>query len=540
MALLPLLGLLHLLKVVSLPTTAQPLYTNCSSGANYTANGALSTNLNRLLSSLPDNGSATGFFRTTIGSIPDRVHALVLCRGDVSEGDCRSCLYTAAEDIQQDCPYRRSAIIWYNYCMLRYSDRQFSSIPRDSPQVYMWNPYNVTEVAQFNLQLNALMAGLVRFAAYNASARMFATGEADYADAATPKIYGLVQCTRDQSADDCNACLKGITGQIPNRFPGSRGVRILNAICNVRYSLYTFYKSSAMVTVPLFINATSPTAASQTPAAAPPPPAAGLSPPISSPVSQEGKKKNSTGTVLQIAVPLGSAFVLIAVICVCFCRRKSKGGILRTRNAQEISTVESLLFDLSTLRVATGNFSDQNKLGQGGFGSVYKGLLPNGQEIAVKRLIAGSGQGVEELKNEVVLLAKLQHRNLVRLLGVCLEREEKLLAYEYVWKRWANGTVLEIIDPSLGGQYQRGEVERCAQIGLLCVQEAAAARPTMTTVVLKLSSYSMSLQVPSRPAFFAGHSEQHLDVLPRHPDSSSSTTPLYSQNDVSITELDPR
>ncbi|MQM18878.1 hypothetical protein Taro_051875 [Colocasia esculenta] len=102
------------------------------------------------------------------------------------------------------------------------------------------------------------------------------------------------------------------------------------------------------------------------------------------------------------------------------------------RDAPEISPIESLLFDLSTLRAATASFSDQNKLGQGGFGSVYKGILPNGREIAVKRLKAGSGQGVEELKNEVVLLAKLQHRNLVRLLGLCLDGEEKLLVYEYV------------------------------------------------------------------------------------------------------------
>ncbi|RVW86392.1 G-type lectin S-receptor-like serine/threonine-protein kinase RKS1 [Vitis vinifera] len=86
----------------------------------------------------------------------------------------------------------------------------------------------------------------------------------------------------------------------------------------------------------------------------------------------------------------------------------------------------------SIIAAATNNFSFTNKLGWGGFGSVYKGQLSNGQEIAVKRLSKDSGQGVEEFKNEVTLIAKLQHRNLVKLLGCCIEEEEKVLIYEYM------------------------------------------------------------------------------------------------------------
>ncbi|XP_048327072.2 G-type lectin S-receptor-like serine/threonine-protein kinase At1g67520 isoform X2 [Ziziphus jujuba] len=90
------------------------------------------------------------------------------------------------------------------------------------------------------------------------------------------------------------------------------------------------------------------------------------------------------------------------------------------------------LFSFSAIESATGRFSDANKLGQGGFGPVYKGTLADGQEIAVKRLSRRSGQGVEELKNEAMLISNLQHRNLVRVLGCCIKGEEKILVYEYL------------------------------------------------------------------------------------------------------------
>ncbi|CBI18805.3 unnamed protein product, partial [Vitis vinifera] len=105
----------------------------------------------------------------------------------------------------------------------------------------------------------------------------------------------------------------------------------------------------------------------------------------------------------------------------------------KAKQGNESRTPSKLqLFDLSTIVAATNNLSFTNKLGRGGFGSVYKGQLSNGQEIAVKRLSNDSGQGVEEFKNEVTLTAELQHRNLVKLLGCCIEEEEKVLIYEYM------------------------------------------------------------------------------------------------------------
>uniref|UniRef100_A0A0E0JPL8 non-specific serine/threonine protein kinase n=1 Tax=Oryza punctata TaxID=4537 RepID=A0A0E0JPL8_ORYPU len=91
-----------------------------------------------------------------------------------------------------------------------------------------------------------------------------------------------------------------------------------------------------------------------------------------------------------------------------------------------------VLFSFSQIANSTNNFSAQNKLGEGGFGPVYKGSLLDGQDIAVKRLATNSAQGLVEFKNEVLLIAKLQHVNLVRLLGCCIQGEEKILVYEYM------------------------------------------------------------------------------------------------------------
>ncbi|KAL5774645.1 hypothetical protein ACOSP7_012202 [Xanthoceras sorbifolium] len=90
------------------------------------------------------------------------------------------------------------------------------------------------------------------------------------------------------------------------------------------------------------------------------------------------------------------------------------------------------LFEFEKLATATNKFHSNNKLGEGGFGPVYKGILEDEREIAVKRLSKASGQGLEEFMNEVMVISKLQHRNLVRLFGCCIEGEEKLLIYEFM------------------------------------------------------------------------------------------------------------
>ncbi|KAK2639356.1 hypothetical protein Ddye_027151 [Dipteronia dyeriana] len=107
---------------------------------------------------------------------------------------------------------------------------------------------------------------------------------------------------------------------------------------------------------------------------------------------------------------------------------KSEG---KEKTDQKIEGLELPTFELDTIANATNNFSFNNKLGEGGFGPVYNGTLVDGQEIVVKRLSKISTQGINELKNEVILIAKLQHRN-VKLLGCCIQGEERILIYEFM------------------------------------------------------------------------------------------------------------
>ncbi|GAU41718.1 hypothetical protein TSUD_349790 [Trifolium subterraneum] len=147
---------------------------------------------------------------------------------------------------------------------------------------------------------------------------------------------------------------------------------------------------------------------------------------------KNGKMKK---VVLAVSIPVSVVLVmLLAFIYIHKTKAKYKKKTTRSEEKEEdkYEDFELPIFDQATILKATNNFSFDNKLGEGGFGPVYKGTLLDGQEIAVKRLSRSSGQGLKEFKNEVILCAKLQHRNLVKVVGCCIEGGEKMLVYEYM------------------------------------------------------------------------------------------------------------
>ncbi|KAM3385157.1 hypothetical protein ACQJBY_009233 [Aegilops geniculata] len=667
-----------LLLAFLLPPLAASQWQNCGNKGNFTKNSTYQANILALSTTLPKNASSsrTLFAAATVGTLPDIVYALALCRGDANASACGDCVSGGFKDAQQLCPYSKDATVYYDPCYLRFSNQNFLSATNgDNSVLILYNTQNVTvPVKVFDAAVGMLINATADYAATNSS-RRFGTGEEGFEtiDKAKPKIYGLVQCRPDMSRADCRSCLADIITYIPKYLTGRQGGRILGLRCNYRYEQYPFITGPSLLQLPAPSVGAPPAPA---PANVTPRPVGG------------GSTRNGTVKILAIALPIVAAILAVVVICFCLWRRKSKparkASLSYPKNPEDIQSIDSLILDLSTLRAATDNFDERNKLGEGGFGVVYKGILPDNEEIAVKRLSQSSRQGIEELKNELVLVAKLQHKNLVRLLGVCLEEQEKLLAYEYmpnksldtilfdpgrssqldwgtrfrivngiarglqylhedsqlkiihrdlkasnvlldsefnpkisdfglarlfgsdqshdvtnrvvgtygymapeyamrgnysiksdvfsfgvlileivtgkrnsvaydseqavdllslVWEHWTMGTIIEIMDSSMTSHSPGDQMLKCMHIGLLCVQEDPADRPLMSVVTVMLSSSTVSLQAPSRPAFCIqksgmNYSGMHTDPYPGV-SHSTSRSPM-SPNEVSITELEPR
>ncbi|KAL5579021.1 hypothetical protein UlMin_011463 [Ulmus minor] len=628
------------------------LYHNCTNTSTFTPNSIYQSNLNDLLSVLSSNSNRESYYATAGNDSSTTVYGQFLCAGYATA--CRDCVQFAVKDAVKRCPVEKETMIWYDECQLRYSNRSFFGIPAEWPRVAIYNTANITERARFIRLANQTLKEAAGEAAKGLPGeKKVGTKDANFTRFQT--LHNLAQCTPDLSSANCSRCLTDAIDRLNVCCSGAQGARVLFPSCHIGYEVYPFYNQTA---------------------SAPPTPPAGSIP------APRGKSKFSTGKIVAIVVPIAVCLILLILGYGCFLSRraKEKHNAVDKNARNDISTIESLQFDLATIEAATNKFSVDNKLGEGGFGEVYKGTLPNGQEIAVKRLSKHSGQGAVEFKNEVVVLAKLQHRNLVRLFGFCLEGEEKLLVYEFVpnksldfflydprkqreldwsrrykilggiargilylhvdsrqkiihrdlkasnilldaemnpkisdfglarmfavdqtrgntsrivgtygymspeyamhgqfsvksdvysfgvlileiisgkknssfyesgyaqdllsyaWKLWKEGTPLKLLDPTLMNSYSENEVVRCIHIALLCVQEDLEERPTMTTIVLMVNSYSATLPAPQEPAFYY-RTEENFSAGKLKFDQSTSEGVPVSINEASITELYPR
>ncbi|XP_054817128.1 uncharacterized protein LOC129316778 [Prosopis cineraria] len=164
---------------------------------------------------------------------------------------------------------------------------------------------------------------------------------------------------------------------------------------------------------------------------------------------ESGNKKMLT---MIVTITIGAIFGMLVGGCVIYRVRRNR--IAKSKDVRDDiqynegpeDDLDLPLFDLATIASATDDFSNKNKIGEGGFGPVYWGKLLNGQEIAVKRLSIKSRQGLVEFKNEVKFIAKLQHRNLVKLLGCCIHEQEKMLVYEYMSNRSLDSFIFDEIE----------------------------------------------------------------------------------------------
>ncbi|CAL9226538.1 unnamed protein product [Arabidopsis halleri] len=398
--------------LTSFKASAQkPTFTYCPNTTTYSRNSTYFTNLKTLLSSLssPNASYSTGFQNATAGQAPNKVTGLFLCRGDLSPEACRSCVVFSVNQTLLMCPNEREAVFYYEECMLRYSHKNILSTLIYHGGFIMTNPNNIS--SQLEDRFGDFVSSTMNQAAEEAvnNSRKFYTIRANWT--ALRSLYALVQCTPDLRRQDCLACLQySINGMPLYRIGG----RLLWPSCNSRYELYPFYNESVIEA---------------------PPPLESLvsTPPMASP-SLPGKGRNSNVLVVAIVVPI-IVGVLLFIAGYCFLAKRKKKSFdtaPASEGGDDITTADSLQLDYRTIQTATNDFAESNKIGRGGFGEVYKGTFSNGKEVAVKRLSKNSRQGEAEFKTEVVVVAKLQHRNLVRLLGFSLQGEERLLVYEYM------------------------------------------------------------------------------------------------------------
>ncbi|KAL2324337.1 hypothetical protein Fmac_023395 [Flemingia macrophylla] len=378
----------------------------CKNETLYQPNTPFQSNLTTLLSSLVSN-SNNGFYRTSVGQYTsDDIDGLFLCRGDVNATVCHGCVAAAATNITRLCPNDTESYIWYDVCMLSYSNSTFDNdniVPAFSIK---------DEESTINSnrdQFNQLLAKLLHNLTEKAAGReKFAAGEVSVSS--TQTLYGMAQCVPDVETATCNACFQSAISNLPTCCDGSEGAKFLLPVCTIRYQLYPFLYNTSITT---------------------------LLPPPSSEARLPLAGRKHALLVGAIIIPIAILAALLVMGC-CWWRRRSnknREAVLEMNDSIRkylTSEEESLHFDLATIEAATDRFSNEMKIGEGGFGMVYKGIFPNGQEIAVKRLSRASLQGDTEFRNEASLVAQLQHRNLVRLLGFCLEGTERILVYEYI------------------------------------------------------------------------------------------------------------
>jgi len=206
---------------------------------NYTANSTYKNNLNTLLSNLSSNTDIDyGFYKFSYGQDSDRVNALGLCRGDAKPEACRMCLNDSKVLLTKLCPNQKEAILWYDYCMLRYSNRSIFNTMEATPGFYKRN-YDVTDVDNFNEVLKNLLESLTSQASSADSRRKFAVANAS--ESVFKSIFGLVQCTPDLSGNNCEQCLPETISEIPQCCNGSKGAKFFKPSCVIRYEIFPFY-----------------------------------------------------------------------------------------------------------------------------------------------------------------------------------------------------------------------------------------------------------------------------------------------------------
>ena len=233
LCLITIFGLISFITCQSL--TLETYNYDCYGPDNDTDTASYKSNLTALLDSISSKASDHSFYNDSLNGI----YSLFLCRGDVSSNVCQVCVNNATQTLTQRCPSNKTAIIWYDQCMLRYSNINFFGLVQLLPSLLMWNTQNNTSPGEGNIGTRGLLFSLVDHAPY--AENMFETKEMVVGNG-PERRYGLVQCSRDLNVSACSSCLRELLNQTENCCIEKTGWRILTPSCYVRYEMYPFYE----------------------------------------------------------------------------------------------------------------------------------------------------------------------------------------------------------------------------------------------------------------------------------------------------------
>ncbi|KAJ6737998.1 RECEPTOR-LIKE SERINE/THREONINE-PROTEIN KINASE SD1-8 [Salix koriyanagi] len=185
---------------------ADPPNRLCSNNSNYTDNSPFQNNLETVMSSLSSNASVSKIFNTSTGIDPDRVYAQYMCLNYVTSERCSACIAVASQDIRHLCPGDKEAVVWEELCQLRYSNQSFLGSLDVSGNIPQYNAKNITNPEDLSLVVNKTLSGLIKKAAFDPSANMYATEDGPFTNG--DSFFSLVQCSTDLSPNDCYKCLE--------------------------------------------------------------------------------------------------------------------------------------------------------------------------------------------------------------------------------------------------------------------------------------------------------------------------------------------
>ncbi|KAJ7561872.1 hypothetical protein O6H91_03G045000 [Diphasiastrum complanatum] len=392
--------------IPSTPASTNAPFVVCDNSANFKSNSTYQKNLNTLLNALlADTPSRSELFKEHIaGSGPDTVYGFSQCFfTSLSQADCAQCIQRAVNQTSISCPSAIGAKIYYDECVAGYGNKNFSSVLIE----VLVNTANFLADSPFKHSLDKVWSMLRQQVPLTQNPVAFEDGnEPDW-------VFAFSQC-HNLSQSDCSGRIDSAIS-LP---ASSMGARIIYRDAFFRYENNDFFTGG--VPFQVVASTQSPLGSVRTP----------------SPSIRPSQKKSHGHVVILTTIIGGCTLLTICIFLVMIFITKKHPNVFRSGADHPSTKTEFFegcpMFSYKALKEATQNFLKENKLGQGGFGAVYKGILYDGSVVAIKHLSRNSMQGNEEFLNEVAIITAIQHKNLVKLKGCCIEGEERLLVYEYL------------------------------------------------------------------------------------------------------------